>query len=503
MALINSVVSLLTNKRLKQIDFFRNNPIEVQTKMFRMLIERAADTEWGKQFDYKSIKTTKQFQERVPVQDYDSLKDKIERIRQGEKNILWPGEIRWFAKSSGTTSDKSKFIPVSKEGMANCHFQGGRDVITVYYANHPDARILNGMVLALGGSNEVNQYKNSSYFGDLSAVLMQNLPFWIQRKRTPSLEVALMSEWEEKLEKIAQETIKQDVTNLLGVPSWMLVLMKRVLEITGKNSLLDVWPNLELFAHGGVSFVPYRTQFERIIPLETMRYMESYNASEGFFAMQDDPSTRDMLLMLDYGVFYEFIPMSEFENENPRTLTLEDVEIGKNYAILITTNGGLWRYMIGDTIRFTSKTPYKIVISGRTRHYINAFGEEIIIDNAQNALDAACVATAADVREFTAAPIFMSEDNTQGGHEWIVEFIRQPNDFELFIDTLDKKLQAVNSDYEAKRYKNITLNRPIVHNAREGLFYEWLKAKGKLGGQNKVPRLANDRKYIDELLKIM
>jgi len=437
----------------------------------------------------------------VPVKNYDGLKPYIERLLKGEQNVLWPSEIKWFAKSSGTTNDKSKFIPVSREALEDCHFRGGKDILAVYTSNYPETGIYSGKGLTLGGSHQINKINNQSFFGDLSAILIENLPFWANFIKTPSQEIALLSEWEEKLDKISTATIKENVTSIAGVPSWTLVLIKYILEKTGKNNLLEVWPNLELFNHGGVSFEPYKEQFKKLIPSEKMNYMETYNASEGFFAIQDYPTRNDMLLMLDYGIFYEFIPIDELEKEHPKALHIGEVEQNKNYAVVISTNGGLWRYLIGDTIIFTSLYPHKIKISGRTKHFINAFGEEIIIENAENALQEACKKTGALIKDYTAAPIFM-EDDQKGGHQWLIEFEKEPQNPTQFNELLDLALQKVNSDYEAKRYKDITLDKPVLTIAKKGLFYTWLKNKGKIGGQNKVPRLANNRKYINELIDL-
>lgn len=499
MQFINSLVTWLNFKRLYQIELFKKFPFDAQQEVLIKLINRAKDTEFGKQYDFSSIKTIDDFRNRVPVQDYDSLKPYIDRLMRGEQNILWPTEIRWFAKSSGTTSDKSKFIPVSREALEDCHFRGGKDMLAVYTTNYPETAIFSGKGLTLGGSHQINKINNESFYGDLSAILIENLPFWAHFIKTPSQEIALLSEWEEKLEKITAATLKENVTSIAGVPSWTLVLIKYILEKTGKDHLLEVWPNLELFNHGGVSFEPYKEQFKKLIPSDKMNYMETYNASEGFFAIQDYPTRNDMLLMLDSGVFYEFIPMDEFEKENVKSLHVGEVELNKNYAVVISTNAGLWRYLIGDTIIFTSLFPHKIKISGRTKHFINAFGEEIIIENAENALKEACEKTGALIKDYTAAPVFMEQDQ-KGGHHWLIEFEREPDSPDKFVELLDLALQNVNSDYEAKRYKDITLDKPLLTIAKNGLFYNWLKAKGKVGGQNKVPRLANNRKYIDELL---
>lgn len=501
MQIINSLVNWLNIKRMYQIELFKKHPVDVQQEQLFKLINKAANTEWGKKYGYHSVDSVKKFQERVPISRYEDFKPYIDRLLKGETNVLWPGSIRWFAKSSGTTSDKSKFIPVSKEALENCHFRGGKDTLAIYFSNYPDSKLYSGKGLTLGGSQQINKINNKSFYGDLSAILIDNMPFWTYFVKAPRQDIALMAEWEEKLEKLSEATISENITNINGVPSWMLVLLKHILKKTGKSNILEVWPNLELFVHGGVSFAPYQEQFRKIIPTDNMHYMEAYNASEGFFAIQDSPYRKDMLLMLDYGVFYEFVPMDELENDHPKALTLDEVETDTNYAIVISTNGGLWRYMIGDTIRFTSTFPHKIKISGRTKHFINAFGEEVIIDNAENALKTACDKTGAIIKEYTAAPVYMGTES-KGKHEWIVEFEKEPNDLEYFRHVLDNALQTINSDYEAKRYKDITLELPIVHQAKPGLFYQWMKKRGKLGGQNKVPRLSNDRKYIDDLLQM-
>lgn len=487
---------------MHQIQLFIKYPHEVQDEWFQNLISAAQHTEWGKKYGYASIYTQEQFKERVPIQSYDSLKPYIERMLAGEQNVLWPSEIKWFAKSSGTTNDRSKFIPVSEESLEECHFKGGKDLLTMYCDNRPDAKIFTGKCLVLGGSHQINQLNADSCYGDLSAVLIKNLPFWAEFYRTPDMSIALMDNFEEKVEKMAQATINVNVTNISGVPTWNIVLAKRVLEITGKNNLLEVWPNLEFYFHGAVNFNPYREQFKKLIPSDEMYYMETYNASEGFFGIQDQPDSEEMLLMLDYGIYYEFLPMEHINSENPKTLTLADVELNKNYALIISTNAGLWRYMIGDTIKFTSLSPHRIQITGRTKHFINAFGEELIIDNAEKALSKASAETNAIIRDYTACPIYF-KGNEAGGHEWIIEFEQQPDDIEKFTDLLDETLRQVNSDYDAKRFKDMALRRPLIHVAKDGLFYHWMKNRGKLGGQHKVPRLANDRTYVEEILKML
>jgi hypothetical protein len=477
-------------------------PFDVQQEVFSKLIEQALRTTWGVQYGFDSISSIQQYQERVPISTYDDVKPYINRLREGEQNLLWPTEIKWFAKSSGTTSDKSKFIPVSNEAMEDCHFRAGKDVIAFYTKQKPDSSVLKGKTLTLGGSAEVNNLSNQSYYGDLSAVLIENLPFWAQFIRTPSSEIALIPDFEEKLDKITRHTISENVTSIAGVPSWNLVLLRAVLDFTGKDNILEVWPNLEVFTHGGVSFTPYRESFKKLIPSDEMNYMETYNASEGFFGIQDDLERDDMLLMLDLGIFYEFIPLDQLDKPNPPVYTVGDVALGVNYALVITTNGGLWRYMIGDTVVFTSLNPHRIKISGRTKYYINAFGEEVILENAEKALMTACKETGAVIKEYTAGPLYMSED-TKGGHEWMIEFETPPPNLDHFTELLDKTLQSVNSDYEAKRYKDLTLMLPKVVSLQPGTFYFWMRKRGKLGGQNKIPRLANDRKYLDELSDIL
>ena len=501
MQIINSIVTWINFKRVYQIDLFKKFPFDAQQEVLFKLIDQAKNTQFGKKHHFGSIRSIKQFQERVPIQTYDTLKPYIDRLMQGEQNLLWPTDIKWFAKSSGTTSDKSKFIPVSAESLEECHFRGGKDVLALYTINYPETEVFSGKGLTLGGSHQINRINNESYYGDLSAILIENLPFWAHFIKTPSQEIALMSEWEEKLGKITEATIKENVTSIAGVPSWTLVLLKYILQKTGAKNILEIWPNLELFTHGGVSFQPYREQFKILIPKEKMNYMETYNASEGFFAIQDYPTRDDMLLMLDYGIFFEFIPFEELEKENPIALHIDEVELNKNYAIVISTNSGLWRYMIGDTVIFTSKYPHKIKISGRTKHFINVFGEEVIIDNAENALKLACEKTGAMIKDYTAAPVYMGTQ-TKGAHQWLIEFEHEPSNFDEFVKVLDLSLQQVNSDYEAKRYKSITLEQLTVIKAKPNLFYQWLKEKGKVGGQNKVPRLSNSRQYIDELLEL-
>lgn len=468
-------------------------------QVLKHLTSKAEGTEWGREHGFASIKTYEDFASSSSINTYEELKQAIDRMRQGESDVLWPGLIRWYAKSSGTTNDKSKFIPVSKDGLKDTHYAGGRDAVAWYLGNNPDSRIFDGKALVLGGSHASNYNLKKSLVGDLSAILIENINPLVNLVRVPKKETALLSDFEIKRDRIAHEAVRENVTNLSGVPSWMLSVMNRVLEITGKDNLLEVWPNLEMFFHGGVAFTPYREQYKKLIPSPNMHYMETYNASEGFFGIQDDSTDLSMSLMVDYGVFFEFIPMDEIESSNPHVLPLWGVEKGKNYAMVISTSSGLWRYMIGDTVRFTSLNPYKFVITGRTKFFINAFGEELIVDNAEAGLAEACSQTGAQVLEYTAAPVFMDGEG-KCRHQWLIEFSKEPEDKILFARILDETLQKVNSDYEAKRYKNITLQPLELVVARRGLFHDWLASKGKLGGQHKVPRLSNNRTHIEEML---
>ncbi len=488
-------------KRVNAIETNYQNAEELQHQQMMQLISYARQTEWGKRYDYSDMKNYEAFASRLPLQGYEEVKLYVERMLEGEKNLLWPTEICWFAKSSGTTNDKSKFIPVSNEALHQCHYRGAKDSLAFYSQMNPDSKLFGGKSLVLGGSHKISNRIKHTFVGDLSAILIHNNPFYTNFIRTPHRSVALMDEWEAKLEKIVDTTYNQDIRSLSGVPSWMLVLIKRVLEKTGKNNLCEVWPNLEVFFHGGVSFAPYREQYHSLISSPNMHYQETYNASEGFFALQNDHADPSMLLMLDYGIFYEFIPFNEYGTENPNIVPIWGVEKDKNYAVVITTNSGLWRYKLGDTVTFTSTSPYKIKISGRTKHHINAFGEELMIDNAEKGLLKACAQTGAIVKEYTAAPVFMSAAS-KGKHQWLIEFEKSPASTTDFAEKLDKALQEINSDYEAKRYKNMTLTCLEVNIARKNLFHDWLKKKGKLGGQHKVPRLSNSREYIDELLSL-
>lgn len=499
MPLINSIASWFMKKRMHQIELFMKYPHEVQQEWLLGLTHDARQTEFGKKHNFQGIKNYEQFKKNIPLQDYESLKPMIERTRRGEQNLLWPGEIRWFAKSSGTT-DKSKFIPVSEAFLDGCHYNGGRDMVTLHCVNNAETRLFTGKNLALGGSFKTDEFENhSSYHGDVSAIIIQNLPMWAEYFRAPEVNIALMDEWESKLEKMALSMADENVTSIAGVPSWMLVLLKRILEIKKATSIREVWPNLEVYFHGGVSFTPYKDLFRQLFDNDKTSYMQLYNASEGFFGIQDQHNSDDMLLMLDYGIFYEFIPVSELGKENPRVYNLSEIQLSTDYAMVISHNAGLWRYQIGDTIRFTSSNPYRFRISGRTKQHINVFGEELMVHNTEQALKSACEKTHAQIREYTVAPVFMG-DNT-GSHEWLIEFERHPNNITYFADVLDTALKQLNSDYEAKRYNNYVLQPPKVTVAATGTFYKWLKSHNKLGGQYKIPRLSNERRLMTEIME--
>ncbi|MBP3551780.1 MAG: GH3 auxin-responsive promoter family protein [Bacteroidaceae bacterium] len=488
--------------RQRALQAYDTQAESLQAHQLKKLITKAAHTEWGVKHSYDTIRSYEDYARRVPIQSYDDIKPYVERMRHGARNVLWPSQVRWYAKSSGTTNDKSKFIPVTSEGLKQMHYKGPADCLAYYLMTRTDSRFFDGKGLILGGSHAPNYNLKHSLVGDLSAILIENIHPLANFLRVPNKEIALLSDFEEKMERIARSTISKNITNISGVPSWMMAVIKRVLEITGAQSLDEVWPNLEIFFHGGVSFAPYRETYQQLIRSPRMQYRETYNASEGFFGVQNDPADPSMMLMLDYGVFYEFIPLEELGKPNPAVVPLTGVEVGRNYAMVISNMCGLWRYLIGDTVRFTSKNPYKFVISGRTKHFINAFGEELVVENAEKGLQAACAATGAQVSEYTAAPVFMGTD-AKCRHQWLIEFSVAPDSIEHFTQVLDTTLQQVNSDYEAKRYKDITLQRLEVIPARPDLFHDWLKAKGKLGGQHKVPRLSNTREYIDEMLKFL
>lgn len=495
------LIGLYFASRQKAVEHYDNQAEQLQINVMRRLVQKASQTEWGSAHHFEQIHSYEDFAKSMPINSYEELKGYIDRMRHGEKNVLWPGQVIWYAKSSGTTNDKSKFIPVSKEGLQDTHYMGGTDSVALYLKQNPKSRLFNGRALILGGSHAPNYNLSNSLVGDLSAVLIENINPLVNLIRVPKKETALLSDFEIKRDRIARETMNKNVTNISGVPSWMLSVLNRIMELSGKQYLNEVWPNLEVFFHGGVAFTPYRAQYKQLIQNPDMHYMETYNASEGFFGVQSDFSDPAMELMIDYGVFYEFIAMDELEKENPTVVPLTGIEIGKNYAMVISTSSGLWRYLIGDTVKFTQKDPYKFIITGRTKSFINAFGEELIVDNAEKGLAKACSETGAQVLEYTAAPIFM-DSHAKCRHQWLIEFRTMPDSIEKFAKILDKTLQEINSDYEAKRYKDITLQHLELVVAREGLFNDWLKMKGKLGGQHKVPRLSNSRTHIEELLKL-
>ena len=484
--------------RLWRIENWINHPVAAQREVLQDLVTAAQYTEFGKKYRFSRLFSVKAFKQTVPVHEYEDLRPYIERMMQGEDNVLWNSPISWFAKSSGTTSDKSKFIPVSQESLQENHYKASKDVLTNYYKNFPSSNLLTGKGLVVGGSHQINQVNETVQYGDLSAVLMQNAPFWGQWLRTPELSIALLDDWESKIEKLAQATANENVTSISGVPTWTLLLLKRILEITQKKNIQEVWPNLELYIMGGVSFIPYREQFDQVIG-KPINYLEIYNASEGFFAAQERPDDEGMTLFTEHGVFFEFMPVDQYGKKFPETVGLNQVQLNKQYALIISTTGGLWRYIVGDTVQFTSLKPYRIIITGRLKHYINAFGEEVIVDNSDKAIAEACERTGAVVNDYTAAPVYFTGQNN-GAHEWLIEFDKAPADLNRFTTELDAALQSLNSDYEAKRYKNIALRLPVVHAVAKGTFTEWLRRKGKLGGQHKVPRLCNERKIVDEIL---
>lgn len=504
MSVLNDILGFFIKRRIERINEFRINPHDTQIQQFKSLIHKSRKTEFGKLHGYSDISKIADFQNRVPIVSYETFYPYIERVLKGEQNIIWPSTINFFSKSSGTTNAKSKYIPVSDESLESCHYKGGKDLITLYLAENPEAKLFEGKGLSIGGSLQDNPFNNNTEVGDISAIIMQNLPQWAEYLRTPPIEVALLDNWEEKLSKMIEICQTENLTSILGVPTWTVVFLERLMEETGHENLLELWPNFELFVHGAVNFQPYRELFKtKFFPSSDVRYLETYNASEGYFAVQDDLSKEgEMLLMLDYGVFYEFIPMEHIEEEHPKTLTIDQVELDKNYAILISTNAGLWRYKIGDTVKFTSKTPYRIKISGRTKHFINAFGEELIIENAEKGITAACEATGLSVKDFTAGPVYM-QGKQKGSHEWIIECNSKPENPSLFVEKLDNALRKVNSDYDAKRSGDLALCMPKVHFVDEGTFYSWMEKRGKLGGQNKVPRLSNNREFLEDILSFI
>lgn len=498
MKLLSPAISRFARLRLWSIEGWTANPVAAQYEVWQDLLAAGQYTEFGRRHGFSQIQSLADYKKAVPVQEYNNLKPFIERMMHGEENLLWNTPVKWFAKSSGTTSDKSKFIPVSEESLKDNHYKASKDVLSLYYVSTPDSDLLTGKGLVIGGSHQINHFNEEVQYGDLSAVILQNSPFWSNWIRTPDLSIALMDEWEAKIEALAQATVQENVTSMAGVPTWLIVLLKRILELTGKDTVKEVWPSLELYMHGGVSFVPYKKHFEALMGAP-INYMEMYNASEGFFAAQDDLAEEGMLLMCDHGIFYEFMPVSEGGKPHPETLQLDEVEVGKNYAPVITTNGGLWRYLLGDTVQFTSLAPFRIKVSGRLKHYINAFGEEVIVDNADAAVATACRATGAAVSDYTAAPIYFSAGEN-GAHQWLIEFDKEPQSLPAFVYELDTALKNLNSDYEAKRHKDIALRMPEVTALKKGTFNAWLAHKGKLGGQHKVPRLSNDRTVLEEIL---
>ena len=498
MKLLSSIISKLARNRFWRIQNWSNHPVAAQRQVLQDLVTAGQYTELGKKYHFAKLFTLKEFKKNVPIHEYDDIKPCISRMMEGEENILWNTPVKWFAKSSGTTSDKSKFIPISDESLADNHFKAAKDVLTNYYNNFPGSDLLTGKSLVIGGSHQLSKVNEEIQFGDLSAVLMQNSPFWGQWIRTPELSIALLDEWENKIEQLAQTTANENVTSLAGVPTWTLILLKRILQIKNKQTIKEVWPNLELYVNGGVSFVPYKEQFDKIIGAK-INYLEIYNASEGFIAGQVNPDDDGLMLFTEHGIFYEFMLVEEYKKEKPQTIGLKDVELNKNYALVISTTGGLWRYLIGDTVIFTSINPYKIKVSGRLKHYMNAFGEEVIVDNSDKAIAIACEKTNAMVSDYTAAPVYFSE-HSNGAHEWLIEFEKEPDNTTAFTYEMDNALKEINSDYEAKRHKDIALRLPIIHSLRKGIFTQWLRSKGKLGGQHKIPRLSNERIVLEEIL---
>jgi hypothetical protein len=484
---------------MKSITYFMRNPFDIQQQWFHKLLQAGKKTIYGQKYGFENITKLESFRKNVPIVEYHDLFPYIQRVRNGEKNVLWNTPIRLFSKSSGTTSERSKFIPVSSESLHSCHFKAGRDTYSLYCNAYPKTEIFQGYALGMGGHLSKDPSTNM-YSGDLSALLMKELPYFAQRKRKPPLHIALMDEWESKIEKLAETTISSNITHILGVPSWTLLLLKRILEKTQQPNIRSVWKNMEVFFHGGVSFEPYHKEYERIMSSD-VHYFQTYNASEGYFAIQDRLDAKDMLLLLDHGIFYEFMPMTEAGKEFPKLFSLDEIELNVNYGLVITTNGGLWRYLVGDTIAFTSKDPFRIRITGRTRYFINAVGEEVILDNVEKALQEALSQCDAVVEEYTGGPVY-AENDRKARHEWIFEFDKAPDDIQRFTEMFDHALQKTNSDYAAKRYQNMILDIPIIHIAPPGTFYEWMRKRGKLGGQHKVPRLANDRTHLDSILKI-
>ncbi|MAZ30603.1 MAG: hypothetical protein CMP57_00750 [Flavobacteriales bacterium] len=500
MKIYNSIASKIIKKRINQINLFIEFPHKIQDNLLKKLIQKAKNTAYGIKYNFKYIQSKSDFVKNIPLSNYDDLDPYINRMRTGEQNVLWPSRIKWFAKSSGTENSKSKYIPISDESIKKCHYKGGKDLLSIYCNHFPVKNIFQGKSVLLGGSHEMSRFSNQIYEGDLSAIIVDNLPFWVRLQQSPSKEISLMSEWEKKIDLMVDQAIYEDVSSLSGVPSWAMIFANKVLEKTGKSNLHQVWPNFELYMHGGVQFSPYRKYFEKIFP-KGINYLETYNASEGFFGVQDIPGDRGMLLMLNYGIYYEFLPLKGLSDINPISLSLEQVNMGEDYAMVISTNSGLWRYLIGDTIRFTCLSPFRIIVTGRTKHFLNSFGEELMVHNADQALQIACDQTKSEFIDYTASSKHAST-KMKAHHEWLIEFIVPPKDLNFFVDVFDSSLMNLNSDYEAKRFKSLILQKPILHIAKKRLFYNWMKQKGKLGGQNKVPRLSDDRIYLEELLKM-
>jgi hypothetical protein len=501
MTFSNIALKIYLRLRQPRIKRLSKYPIDVQRKVFQQIIKQARYTEIGKKYDFQSVKSPQAFAERVPVGDYETHKGAINRMMHGEKDVLWRGKIEWFAKSSGTTNDKSKFLPVSPEGLSECYIQGPKDSMTTFYMAFPNATVFDGKGLIMGGAYQRFESHPQSKFGDVSSIMIDHIPMLPKTLfYTPSMEIALMPEWEAKIQKMAEYIVHDNVTNIGGVPTWTIVLFRKMLEITGKDNILEIWPNLQVYFHGGVSFEPYKAQFQQFLPSDQVKYFEVYNASEGYFAVQNEADADDMLLLIDSGIYYEFLPTDEWKKENPKAIPLSEVQLGVNYALVVTTNNGLWRYNVGDTVMFTSIVPYKIKVTGRITQHINVFGEEVIVANTDLALAMTCKQTNALVKEYTVAPVFFTKNKKEkAGHEWLIEFEKMPDSIKKFEQLLDKNLQSINSDYEAKRYKSMALKSLIIHVAPEGTFYKWLKMKGKIGGQSKIPRLANHRQYFEEI----
>lgn len=494
---LNTVTTWFLKKRMHQIELFKKYPLEVQNEVLINLLKNAENTEFGKKYNFNSIKDYSSFSNNIPLTDYENFLKYIERSIKGESNIFWSSAIKWYAQSSGTTNSVSKFIPVSKESLEECHYKAGKDVLCLYVNNNKDSNLFSGKSLRLGGSKKLYE-NNNNYFGDLSAILIDNLPLWAEMLSAPNNEISLMDKWDEKIKAIINSTLNENITSLAGVPSWMLILLNNILEERNETTIKDIWGNLEVYFHGGVNFDPYINQFKSVLG-DGVRFYETYNASEGFFAIQDRNDHNDMLLMLDYGIYFEF---ETLDNKlKSKIINLSKVKLDTNYAMIISTNAGLWRYKIGDTIKFTSLDPFRIKITGRTKSFINAFGEELIIENAENALNKTLLKHKSRIVEYTVAPSFISKKDS-GCHQWLIEFEKKPLNISKFCEDLDKYLQELNSDYKSKRFKNITMKRLEIIVAKEKLFFEWLKFKNKLGGQNKIPRLCNDRMIIEELIKL-